>query len=316
MKKVKIDLIKEIKFPEVEDFAESFINKGKYIYIPINNTKTNRTILYKFNKNKNKLIKVTKFPKNTVTLGSKINKNNIFAGTITTLNSIYTYNLDTKDEKMINLNNYGCPNDLCFDNKDSNIIWVVSNINEPGNNGVLLKINIVTNKIKLIKKDLESIAGINILNDNLYFATLTEVYKFNKKTKKYKIIDNNIKDHIFYDNINIYKNNLNIAIFNYDCNTYYNFFKKYNLTYYLMLIMKFFIKDLLLLNKKNFFRDDTKTIIKYYKQNLVNYKNDIIEFDKIIKGFDKEVTQISQISDNEYILVNWIANKMIIVKID
>ena len=36
---------------------------------------------------------------------------------------------------------------------------------------------------------------------------------------------------------------------------------------------------------------------------------------KVIDDFDKEVTQITQIGKKEYILVNWRANKMIILKI-
>ena len=43
-------------------------------------------------------------------------------------------------------------------------------------------------------------------------------------------------------------------------------------------------------------------------------KKQLCSFDKIIKNFDKTVTQINQIHCNKFVLVNWKSNHLVVIE--
>jgi hypothetical protein len=313
---LKITKIHKIKFKKSRDFCESIINDDFNLYFCTNNNLLNEYHLYKFDLITNKTKIIFKFPPKTIILGSKI-KNNIFVGCVTSSNSIIVLDLLTKKYYLIKLKKHGCPNDVSYDNICNDIIWVVTNKNIPGENGILLKINIKTKKITNIDLGfaIGSVSGINIVNDHIYLACLTKIYKINKiDHKKNEII---IKDDpinkYFYDNISIYRNKLNIAIFDYQNSIGYTIITNKILLYISTLLVLLCIGDVVILNKLNINRKMSDSIIKFATYDLDTKKKEIYSFNKKIKNFDKTVTQINQIESNKFVLVNWKANCMVIV---
>ena len=314
---LEIKKIKKIQFKNKRDFCESIITTNSVIYYSTNNKLLNKYILYKYNFNTKSTHKIFRFPPDTIILGSKINLN-IFVGCVTSDNSIIVLNLSNKKMKKIKLENLGCPNDICFDNTDNNIVWIVSNRNIPGNNGLLLKININTCSIENINLgfSIEAVSGINIVDDYIYMACLTKVYEINKSNYLInKVIMQDEVNKIFYDNISIYKNTLNIAIFNYSNYIEYLIITNKILLYVSTLLALMILGDVTILNKVNINRKMSTSIIKFAKYDLETKKTTLYSFDKPIEQFDKTVTQINQISSNKYVMVNWKSNNLILVTV-
>lgn len=314
---LEIKRIEKINFKKPRDFCESVITDGYDFYFCTNNNLLNEYILYKYDLENKTTQKVYKFPPRTIILGSKINSN-IFVGCVTSSNSIIVLNLSNKKFKLIKLEELGCPNDICFDSSDKNLLWVVSNKNVPGLNGSLLKINIKTNIITEINLGfpIESVSGINVINDYIYMACLTKVYRINK----FNYLDNKIilqdpMNKLFYDNISIYKDKLNVAIFNYSNYLEYLVFTNKILLYVSTLMALMIVGDVTILNKLNLNRKMSNTIIKFVKFDIETEKSILYSFDKPIENFDKTVTQINQISSNKYVMVNWKSNNLVLVTV-
>lgn len=314
---LKIKLIEKIQFKKPRDFCESIETVGSNLYFCTNNNLLNKYILYKYNLKNKKTRKIFEFPSKTIILGSKINSN-IFVGCVTSSNSIIILNLSNKKIKYIELGELGCPNDICFDSQDNNLLWVVSNRNVPGSNGTLLKINIKKSSVENIDLGflIESVSGINNNHKYIYMACLTKIYQINKNNfLNNKIITQDPVNKFFYDNISIYKNMLNIAIFDYDNYISYLIITNKLLYYIGSLIIYLIIGDITILNKININRTMSKSIIRFVKFNVKTSKLESCYFNKPIDNFDKTVTQINQISNNKYILVNWKANYLCVITV-
>lgn len=319
-KKIKIKDYIKIDFPSKNHFAESLIIKEEIIYFPLNyGDKLNCPGLYSYNLILNKFNLIFKFPNNDIVFGCRIS-NNKFIGAVTSSNSIIIYDMINKNYKYIPLL-LGCPNDLCIDTDNKDIIYVGINTNNLSYNGIILRINIETEKIEILigdhlnaylRKNLYSICGINIIKNIIYVSGLIEVYSFDKNNlENFNIIIKNNKNNLFYDNISIYKDDLNIAIFDYN-QTFMNIILKNK---YLLSLSEFLFylifQDLGYLNKTNNDRKMYNSKIKFI--NLKKNKYKLCYFDKIIDNFDKVSTQINKISKNKYIVLNYKANVFIII---
>jgi hypothetical protein len=307
---INVKSYKEIKFPNELHFAESFVILKDKIYFPLNisadiDDDSNGVYVYDINsKNFNLLFK----PENRdVILGSKI-YNNKFIGCVTNLDSIIIYDFETKEIEYIKVK--GCPNDLCI--YDDNI-YVIINMNYRVYNGIVKKININTRKSKTLIKNINTVTGINIIDNNLYIATLINVIKYNIITKKIKRIIKNNKIYPFYDNITINNNKLNIAIYNYNQRLYYYYSKYYICLLIINYMVSFFVGigyyDIINNQRK---MDNSKKI-KFISYNTINKTYKINKFNININTFDYEITQIEEISENQYLLVNWKANSFVII---
>ena len=157
-------------------------------------------------------------------------------------------------------------------------------------------------------------AGINIYNDYIYLAFLTKIYKINTNNiNDITIICDRLKLKPLFDNITIYNNLMNVAIFKYNSLTEYLIITNKILLNTTSYLMYYLTGDLLLLDKHNINRKMDNTEIKFIQMNINTQEKYLITFDKIIDEFDKEITQINQINENKYVLINWKANKFVIV---
>ena len=103
-----------------------------------------------------------------VILGGKLHPTtNIFIGACTSNNSILVYNTKTNfknyimfDKYEISMKNGVCPNDICFDPDNSNLVYVVLNLSTNIHNGLLVKINIITSDITYIVELCNSSFGV------------------------------------------------------------------------------------------------------------------------------------------------------------
>ena len=313
-KTLEIEKITNINFYNKGDFAESIVYYNDCLYIPINN-EISFCGLYEYNFKNDTLKKIVSFTKKSIILGSKI-ENDIFVGCNTYDSSLMVCDLLNKTCYSIDLKKYGCPNDIVFSTIKHNTVYIACNENKPGLNGNLIEVNFITKKINAIKLKykLESVSGINIYNNYIYLACLTKIYKINvNNINDITIICDKLKLKPLFDNITIYNNLMNIAIYEYG-----NFMEYTMITNKLLLniftySMYYLTGDLLLFDKKNINRKMNDAEIKFIQMNINTQEKYLITFDKIIDNFDKEVTQISQINENKYILINWKANKFIIV---
>ena len=334
----KIDIVNhwEIKFPNAEHFAESFYNdsaNGK-IYFPLNvdiSSKIEHGV-YEYNyKNlddenlddeNNKLKLLFQPLNNDIILGCKIS-NNKFIGCVTNINSIIIYDLGTKKIEYIKVE--GCPNDLCIDKAYPNIIYVVINMDYMGYNGIVKKINIDTKESEILignldsainKYKLYSVTGINIINSHIYISTLLNVIRINLSDNKIEICIENNELCPFYDNISLNEKNENelcISIFDYDQQFAYRILINKILNNILQCLFSFFFG----VGYYNIYNNNRKMNnskkIKFINYNVTNKSYKLITLDPNVNDFDYVITQIEKISDNRYLLVNWKANRFIII---
>ena len=313
--KPKIDFIptvSEIIYPNSSQFSESFNIVENVIYIPLNGEQPG---LYLYTFDVNSIQNTPLFEWDGVIVGSKI-KDNIFVGCnliqneLGVISQIIKYNLTTKKQDILKCDFY--VNDICFDDKDVNIVYTISNVNYKKNNGIVHKINLTTGEMIVILDKIDSGSGINCIDGLLYIATLFNVISFNLENGVHEIIIKSSQSNFpMFDNISIYNRELCIAIFDYNKSFFYRITR---IKWIKKMIMNLF-SFTLGVSYFNIHNTDRTLSGKTMQFAIFNLDTKKTIFYNINYAFDQTVTQIVKLNETTFILTNWKANKMLKITI-
>ena len=343
-----------INFPENEYspfFTEAFhIIDDNTISFSLNSSTGGGLYLYKIDEKQ--YYKIFNYPKDFIISKFVMTKNGLFIGTIMLHNKLYFYNTKTKNQYIIDLPYIA--REIILDCEDETIIYLSLYNSYQTFHCVLYKLLIkdavdilygntqtndyvVAHKIKRItviensqnakcNLKLTTIHGLYMREDFLYFSTINNVYKINKKTYWIECLIGNIKYLPLYQNISsLHSDNLCIAIFNNK--------KKVNIIdnrdgiiiksgriNNIKLLCKFsiFLFQLLKINFTNnssFSRKPVVNPITFLKYNEKNNEVNYYTFDKIINDYNSEISHLEFIKKNLIIAVNYKENSFVLVNI-
>jgi hypothetical protein len=329
MEKISTSNLKLVNFPYSGQYAESFISLNKnQIYFPLNGPKAG---WYLYDQGKFKIVNL--FTDSEIVLGSKlvstnsemksnklINTNNSeiksnkLVGAVSNKGTITIYDLDKKTTESIYVGGY--PNDLCVDDEDPNIIYVVTNIDFTIYCCKIYRVNLITKDVTSVFLDQKFIigTGINIKDKQIYLSTLTNIYKIDKNTSSVTVISNKSLTYPFYDNVSIDSDNsnLNIAIYDYD----QKLVTKTIEHPYLYGIFMYLISSTTGIGYLDVTHNNIKPNnkqIRFLRYNITNNTGKFLQLDKTLTNFDNYVTQLNRIDENTFCFVNWKANSFLLV---
>ena len=313
-------------FPDPQHFAESLIVDGCIVYIPLNNTANihGDAGVYQLNLSTKEFTPVFLFGVNEVVYVAKRTKR-YFVCNVTTTNQLLIYDHKTQQRKYYPI--IGCPNDLCIDPQDDNIAYVAANGEHTSKNGLVLRVQLVTGYTEIWmgnhetsknKTELSSLSGINMVDDTLFVCTLIDVWSINKfEPRLCSVIvhPSQFYNGPMYDNISICGDKLHCAIYDYsDRMTYFvlNNHMLAELVYWLANC----IGCVFYRNRTCNNRGMTKSKVHFMTYDYKTKSHEYVIIDEMFPEFDKEVTQVNQLNDGSYLLVNYKSNKLIHVQLE
>lgn len=341
-KQTYVKLLEENLFKFAESFCYNKIFNKKYnneqeiIYIPVQDI-YNTTHIISVNPHTNKVDHIV-FIDDVTIYGSKLSDNGIMYLCAYDLNKIIV--LDIVNKMIVRTYNVPCPNDLCI--RDDYIYvcagttqtdFFFNKINNP-TIGQVVKIDTKTGKQTVILSNLNTLAGINSINNILFISQLYNVIIYDIGTNKKTYSNDIIMD------LNYYLAD-NVSVENFDI--YISFYRKLTLMEGHCLKSKYFssitwtiskcISDLFFSNNKKgnklidftdaevdlIFSDLDKFKYPFYTTtNMLSKKNknvigNIYYIIPTDKKFDGHCTQIGSYNDFIFFL-NFKSNKLLFIK--
>lgn len=245
-------------------------------------------------------------------LGGKV-RNGLFVGTDTKNNAILVYDFITKEQRDISVT--GCPNDICFANKED-VVYVVSNLSGKAKNGLLLQVNLKTMDVQVMfgqqpGEHLTACAGVNVRGNMIYVATLVEVVAIDQRNTAVNsraIIGEKTQDWPFFDNITKGpRNSLLVAVYAHGQRAQYGVIRNDTIMHILMAC----VVDAGYFDRHN--ADQlipmSSSYIRFARIHSSFYE--YITLDTVVPKYDCEVTQINQLNDSDYVCVNYKANGLL-----
>jgi hypothetical protein len=323
MTTLAIGSTEEYPFPSTNHFAESFTVVGDKVFIPLNNTvEENSAGLYELDLTTTKTFTpVFLFDKGEVCFVAKRTAK-YWVCNVTTTNQVLLYDHAFNSRRYVPI--AGCPNDIVVDLADDNVIYVATNGDFTNKNGLVVRIHLDTGVSDVLlgqhpdaknKTPLSSVSGINMVGDCLYVATLLTVVSLNVRADPY-VCETLISQstHLTapqYDNISVNGNLLHCAIYDYDDRLAYFVFSTNAVAFVVYYTASCLgVIDNPQRGDKN--RKMSKTKVHFVTYDCASKRHQYFRFDKVIPGFDKEVTQINRLdADQSHLMVNYKANRLV-----
>lgn len=308
-------------FPHPNQFAESFVVDGNTVYVPLNNTvDANSAGLYALDMSTKVFTPIFLFEPNEVVFVAKRTRK-YFVCNVTTTNHILLY--DHTDGTRKHYSVIGCPNDLCIDPDDDNVAYVVLNMEFTNKNGLLVRIYLDTglteillgrHKYALNNTPMDSFSGITIVDGTIYLCTLLNVISLKKDAPDVPgsclVPASAFCTHPMFDNISIYGNKLHCAIFSYSDTLGYWVLTNHRLARALYWVASLF--GLLFVAQRTCIDRCMKpTKVHFLTYDRTTQTHEYVIIDRVLTECDKEVTQLTQLDDHHYLLVNYKANCLV-----
>lgn len=210
--------VEKVTFPRKKHFAKSFYldEIENIIYFPLIGSR-NHNGLYKYDI-KNKTFHLIKpFLKKTTILGSKFNKiNKYWIGCDTTNNCLLRICLKTLMTREIPILVNSCfkfkyiVKDVVFDFANKYICYVI--VNNIKNNGMVLKINMVTEQTDIIIDNLFNAVSLDIIDNNILVVLTNVILKYDTINKYTTIVEFNFDNTSFYGFLSVFKEDIYIPL--------------------------------------------------------------------------------------------------------
>lgn len=245
------------------------------------------------------------FAAGSTILGGKV-KDGRFVGTDTKNHAIIVYDLMLRELHSISVP--GCPNDVCFDPDDNDVVYVVSNASQKAKNGMLLRVNLRDKKVSMLYEDLTACAGVNVRGAIIYVATLIEVIAIDKRNpvmNSRAILGEKTRDWPFFDNITTGpRNSLLVAVYAHGQRAPYGVMRNS----LVMRVLMSCVVDAGYFDKHNVdqLTPMANTNIRFARIHSSFYE--YVLLDAPVPNYDCYITQINQTGDNNYVCVNYKAN--------
>jgi hypothetical protein len=302
---------KFIQFPYTNQYSESFIINNNEIYFPLNGPNAG---WYLYNEEK-RFTLLQPFLNGEIVLGSKQAQQRL-VGAVSNKGSITIYDLNNKTVDSIYVGGY--PNDLCIDEDDPNIVYLITNVNFSIYSCKLYKINLTTKSVVPLLPNGKFIigTGLNIKNNQIYLSTLTHVYQIDKNTLQTSIISNNDANKPFYDNASIDGDNINFAIYDYNQNLITKAIE-YPYLYGIFQFLMSLTVGVGYLDVTNNNRTMTyNKPVEFFQYNVFSKIGKMLKLDSAFVNFDNCTTQVNRFKDNTFCFVNWKANAFLLVDLN
>lgn len=222
----------------------------------------------------------------------------------------------------------GCPNDVCL-NKDGTLCYIALNRAYPANAGMICELNLSNFALRYLvgessfgytrainARSLSLVSGIIYNEGHLYIATLVDVLKIRlsdlfavsviAKASDYATLPN-------FDNITIHKRRLYVSIYNYD-DALTHFVLSSPTLRTLHAIYWYATGTVFDGNRKPDTRPMQTGSLVHYLQ--VDCETDHVRYVKCTRAFDdfdKMVTQLGPIDDHTCAMVNYKANRLLLI---